>query len=272
MFQPRGIILESMNDFANPARWKYGSPSEEGFHTVVSPHNSACKITWIFRLNLSKGAKYRLQNDSLELNGAIISGQARVSCLDHSYQLNQRDSFYLPSRQSLEIEALSGLTIFIGGGPCDGKGRFYVRPYDISLPLGAIHQIHGVPPFQREVFMTVGPEDASSRLICGITEGQPGMWTSWPPHQHSKDLEEVYCYFDIPSPQFAVHFSSRKPGMVEAIHSVSSGDCVIVPEGYHPTVGIPGVKSCYFWVMVAHRPESRRYDLAVNDVNFTTAP
>jgi 5-deoxy-glucuronate isomerase len=116
--------------------------------------------------------------------------------------------------------------------------------------------------------MTINQETPGSRLICGITESEDGKWTSWPPHQHTKDLEEVYCYFDIPKPAFALHLASRKPGEVEAVHPVSDGDCVIVPEGYHPTVGMPGAKSTYFWVMVAHSKESRRYDLAVNDPNF----
>jgi 5-deoxy-glucuronate isomerase len=116
--------------------------------------------------------------------------------------------------------------------------------------------------------MTVGQTDEASRLICGITSGDEGMWTSWPPHQHTKDLEEVYCYFDIPKPKFALHLSSRESGKVEFVHPVSTGDCVIIPEGYHPTVGMPGVKSCYFWVMVAHTGQSRRYDLAVNDPEF----
>ncbi|MFW6327034.1 MAG: 5-deoxy-glucuronate isomerase, partial [Bacteroidota bacterium] len=91
---------------------------------------------------------------------------------------------------------------------------------------------------------------------------------SWPPHQHTKDLEEVYCYFDIPKPRFALHLASRKPGEVEAVHPVSTGDCVVVPEGYHPTVGAPGTKSCYFWIMAAYSQQSRRYDLAVNDPNY----
>ena len=51
----------------------------------------------------------------------------------------------------------------------------------------------------------------------------------------------------------------------ETVHPVSTGDMVVVPEGYHPTCGSPGVRSTYFWVMAAYRPESRRYDLAVND-------
>ena len=118
--------------------------------------------------------------------------------------------------------------------------------------------------------MTISQEDPGSRLICGITEGEPGQWTSWPPHQHSNDLEEIYCYFDIPHPKFALHLSSRKAGEVEEVYPVSSGDFVIVPEGYHPTVGMPGVKSCYFWIMAAFSEKSRRYDLAVNDPNFLT--
>lgn len=82
------------------------------------------------------------------------------------------------------------------------------------------------------------------------------------------NLEEVYCFFDIPKLESAFHFSSRKPGIFEFVHAVSTGDCVIIPEGYHPTCGIPGVKSCYFWVMAAHVIERRRYDLAIDDPNF----
>jgi 5-deoxy-glucuronate isomerase len=108
-------------------------------------------------------------------------------------------------------------------------------------------------------------ETPASRLINGFTWGAPGMWTSWPPHQHSAHLEEVYCYFDIPAPQFALHISSRNAGEVEAVHPVRTGSCVVIPEGYHPTVGTPGVRSSYFWVMGAHSQESRRYDLAKAD-------
>ena len=116
--------------------------------------------------------------------------------------------------------------------------------------------------------MTVAQQDEASRLICGVTEGEPGQWTSWPPHQHSADLEEIYCYFNIPKPQFALHLASRLPGQIEEVFTVSTGDFVIIPEGYHPTCGMPGVRSCYFWIMAAHQLSSRRYDLAVNDPNY----
>ncbi len=249
--------------------WKYASPEIQGLHTVVSPANSDLKTTWGFRLNLDAGSEYLLVNDLLELNGAIIMGKASLQLDAASYVLSERDSFYLPGNHHIKILAISNLIVFIGGAPCEGKGKFMVRRYDLTLPLGNIHQIHGRPPFQREVFMTISQEDPGSRLICGITEGEQGQWTSWPPHQHSNDLEEIYCYFDIPKPKFALHLSSRFQGEIEEVYPVSTGDFVIVPEGYHPTVGMPGVKSCYFWIMAAFTEKSRRYDLAVNDPNFT---
>jgi 5-deoxy-glucuronate isomerase len=257
-----------MKNRDHPANWKFTSSENEGFFQVISPDNSACKITWIFRLNLKKGNSWQLSDKKLEINGVIIQGKITIRHNDSESDLQKFDSFYIPANEHVTILANENCSIFIGGSLYEGKGSFFTRKYDLSLPMGAIHQIHGKPPYRREVFMTLAQQDEGSRLICGITMGDPGAWTSWPPHQHTKDLEEVYCYFDIPKPRSAFHFASRNNGEFEFIHPVSSGDCVIIPEGYHPTCGMPGVKSCYFWVMSAHSPDNRRYDLAVNDPKF----
>lgn len=256
-------------DLFNPANWKYTSPEEEGFHTIISPDNSACKITWVFRLNKRKGDTYTLVDGKLELNGVVIKGKVKIIYKSGEELLNRLDSFYLPSKEKVEMVFQEDTSVFIGGAVYEGLGEFFTRKFNTSLPLGNIRQVHGKPPYRRDVFMTVTQQDNASRLICGISKGEPGQWTSWPPHQHTKDLEEIYCYFDIPKPLSAFHFSSRKEGEFEFIHPVSTGDCVIIPEGYHPTAGMPGVRSCYFWVMAAHSHESRRYDLAVNDPTFT---
>jgi 5-deoxy-glucuronate isomerase len=265
---------------SGPSQWRYRSSAEPGFHTVITPENSPCRLTWIFRLNLIQGEHYVLRNDELELDACVLSGElvlehvlpeatsSRASGSSAGAErltLRKRDSFYLPAGDEARITAMGDAQVTIGGGPFDGTGSFFVRYYDPELEIGAVRQIHGEPPYQREVFLTVDPETPASRLICGITTGEPGKWTSWPPHQHSADLEEVYCYFDIPSPYFGVHFASRVPGEIEAALPVRSGDCVVIPEGYHPTVAAPGVRSAYYWVMVALRPESRRYDLAKAD-------
>ena len=252
----------------HPSRWKYPSPQKEGFHEIITPGNSDCRLTWIYRLNLSGGNKHVLQNGELELNGVVIKGTVSTVHDQGAGTMEKLGSFYLPAGERLNITAMENSSLFIGGSIYENRGRFFTRKYDLSLPLGDIHQIHGEAPYRREVFMTLAQQDEGSRLICGITIGDPGGWTSWPPHQHTGDLEEVYCYFDMDKPGSAFHFASRKAGEFEYVHPVSTGDCVIIPEGYHPTCGMPGVSSCYFWVMAAHKPESRRYDLAVNDPNF----
>ena len=159
---------------SHPKNWKYTSPDEEGFHTVVSPENSACKVSWVFRLNLPKGKTYNLANDTLELNGTVVSGKALLGHNGQSDELTGRDAFYLPAGEEIVIKAQEDLVMFIGGGPYEGVGHYFVRKYDLSLPLGDIHQIHGKHPYQREVFMTLAQQDAGSRLICGITEGENG--------------------------------------------------------------------------------------------------
>ncbi|MGC9343517.1 MAG: 5-deoxy-glucuronate isomerase [Bacteroidales bacterium] len=258
-----------MKDLSLPGNWKYTSSEEEGLHEIITPENSACKLTWIFRLNLKKGREYILVHDELELNPVSFCGDFEIGYEDEAFHLSKLDAVYLPARQKLRIKALEDINMFIGGTPYEGKGEFFVRKYDLSMPIGNIRQVHGESPFRRDVFMLVNQEVPASRMITGITTGDPGMWTSWPPHQHSNDLEEVYCYFDIPSPRSAFHFASRRPGEFETVLPVSTGDCVVIPEGYHPTLGMPGVKSSYYWIMAAHRPESRRYDLAVNDPVFS---
>ena len=107
-------------------------------------------------------------------------------------------------------------------------------------------------------------KSAKEAVFCGNFHI---IWILW---VHEKDLEEVYCYFDMPLPKFGFHISYLKSGEVEDIvtHTVHSGTMVQAPCGYHPTVASPGSRNAYLWVLAAFRPESRRYDLAINDRGF----
>jgi 5-deoxy-glucuronate isomerase len=253
----------------HPESWKYSTPNHEGWHIIADPHNSALKVLSIFRLNLAPSDKYVIYSNNLELNMAVISGSLYLSLNGSIEYLEKRDSFYLSAGDEAELRSgESGVVVYIGGAPYLGIGKSFIRKFVSDLPLGLIHQIHGEGIYSREIFMSVDPGTPASLLITGFTWGKPGAWTSWPPHQHSEHLEEVYFYFDIPEPAFALQLLSRKSGTVEFVHSVHSGDCIIIPEGYHPTVGMPGVSSSYFWIMGAHSITSRRYDLAVEDPAF----
>lgn len=254
---------------ARHQRCKFTSSQKPGFHTVITPENSPCRYLWLFRLNLESGGSHRLEGGELELSAAVIHGTVGICVGDVQEQLQRFDSFYVPGGIEAAIVAREPSVLYIGGAPCEGIGAFFTRRYDPNMPFGKIRQLQGTPPFRREVFMTVDQEVAASRLISGFTWGDEGQWTSWPPHQHDDQLEEVYCYFDIPSPKFALHISYTEPGLIEQVHPVSTGDCVVIPRGYHPTVAMPGVRSSYFWVMAAQSQASRRYDLAVPDPVLT---
>lgn len=248
--------------------WSIQSPETNGFHSVIVPETSDCKEVQVFRLNLSKGESYELETNNLEMHPVLLHGKAALS--DHQI-LNQNmdrfDSFYVPANNEIKITAIEDCVFYIAGATYEGIGEVSFRKYDPTLPIGDVHQIHGSGVGRREVMFTLAPQDSASRLIAGLTWGGEGAWTSWPPHQHENDLEEVYCYFDMPDPKFGFHISYLESGGIdEAVsHKVKSGTMVQAPCGYHPTVASPGTRNAYFWVLAAFKPSSRRYDLAVLD-------
>lgn len=249
-------------------KWRVQSPEDWGFHEVITPEKSACKEAQIFRLNLKKGDSYTLKSGKLEMHPVLISGKAQLS--GHP-ELNQHmdkfDSCYIPGGQSLTITAEEDCIFYIAGAKCEGYGKPTFRKFDPTLPIGDIHQIHGEGTGRREVMFTLAPSDPASRLLCGLTWGGEGTWTSWPPHQHEKYLEEVYCYFDMPKPKFGFHISYLKSGDVDnmVVHTVYSGTMVQAPKGYHPTAGSPGSRNVYLWVLASFSHDVRRYDLAELD-------
>lgn len=84
----------------------------------------------------------------------------------------------------MAIEAQAACVFYIGASVDEGYGTPFFRAFNLQLPLGEIHQIHGKGVGQREVFMTLNQEIQASRLIAGLTWGGNGAWTSWPPRGH----------------------------------------------------------------------------------------
>ena len=112
-----------------------------------------------------------------------------------------------------------------------------------------------------------GKTSATAGDICfsWTTNGGNGAWTSWPPHEHEKDLEEVYCYFDMDDPHFGLHLSYVEPGDTHGVvaHTVKSGTMILAPRGYHPTVAAPqnnyGCGSLLCFKLLQYNSVSQRY-------------
>ena len=171
--------------------WDVTSPESEGLHKCIQPGIQDCKAVSIYRLNLNAGSVFELESGELEMNPVLIKGKAAVSCTAFQEEMEPLDSFYITGKMTVKIQAEEECIFYIGAATCEGYGKPFFRKFQKDLPLGEIHQIHGHGVGQREVFFTLNPEVEASRLLCGLTWGGNGAWTSWPPHQHEKDLEEV---------------------------------------------------------------------------------
>lgn len=254
-------------------KWSFQSPETPGFHKVIVPGKADCRALWVYRLNLPKGKKHVLESGNLEMHPVLMHGAAKLTDGPLSGEAMKRfDSFYIPASTSTTLEALEDCVFYIAGAKYEGIGKACFRAYDSSLPIGDIHQIHGEGVGRREVMFTLDPKTPASNLICGLTWSGIGAWTSWPPHQHENDLEEAYCYFDMPAPQFGLHLSYLSSGKFEDVvaHPVHSGTMVLAPCGYHPTVASPATRNAYFWALAAFKPESRRYDVAITDPKYAS--
>jgi 5-deoxy-glucuronate isomerase len=106
----------------------------------------------------------------------------------------------------------------------------------------------------------IGANVEAGRIMAGVTFSTPGNWTSWPPHEHSKLLEEAYLFIDMPAPSFGVQFVYTDPQNPELVQVVREGDCVLMPQGYHPNVAAPGGQINFLWMMAAVKEgEDRLY-------------
>jgi 5-deoxy-glucuronate isomerase len=104
----------------------------------------------------------------------------------------------------------------------------------------------------------------AGRILAGFTRSRPGNWTSWPPHEHTKLLEELYVYFDMPPPGFGIQLVYTQPEQPEFVNLVRDGDAVLMPAGYHPNVAAPGHSINFIWMMAAHTEVADRQFGVVN--------
>ena len=116
----------------------------------------------------------------------------------------------------------------------------------------------------RQVNLLIAKNVQAGRLLVGFTHSEPGNWTSWPPHEHTKMLEEMYVYFDMPEPAYGIQLVYNDHEYPELVTVVRDGDAVLIPSGYHPNVAVPGHRIAFLWAMAAHREVEDRQFGVVN--------
>src|SRR5438132_2998840 len=185
-----------------------------GRRTAVAPGATAARYLHYGRITLGEGdAPIIFNNNDHETGLVCLSGAAKVSTAGRSFELSRYDSLYIPRDSEIQVEAS-------GDGVCDLAEMSapvtklypiqFVRYSDVRQNP-KLHMIAGKPPAERDLNILLGGNIEAGRIMAGVTFSAPGNWTSWPPHEHSRMLEEAYLFIDMPAPSFGVQFVYTNP-------------------------------------------------------------
>jgi 5-deoxy-glucuronate isomerase len=240
--------------------------AQKGRTEAFSPNNSGTRLLHYGRIILSAGdAPVRFSNGDRETVLICLKGGGSVSTGGQTYELARYDSVYVPRDESIEVKAGSaGVDLAEMSSPVTGRYPAAFVSYADVVRDSSLHFKAGGPGSSRELNILIGKNVDAGRLLAGVTFSEPGNWTSWPPHEHGEMLEEAYLYIDMPAPSFGVQFVYTDRNDPEIATMVREGDCVIMPQGYHPNVAAPGGRIGFLWFMAAHREGEDRQFGVVN--------
>ena len=235
----------------------------KGRRTAVSPGRTASRYLHYGRITLDAGdAPLKFTSDDHEVGLICLNGKAAVKANGEAFALDRYDAVYIPRDSEIEVEANgpNGCDLAEVSAPVEKRYPVKFVSYNEVRQNPKLHLIAGKPPAERDLNVLIGANVEAGRIMAGVTFSTPGNWTSWPPHEHSKLLEEAYLFIDMPAPSFGVQFVYTDPQKPELVQVVREGDCVLMPQGYHPNVAAPGGQINFLWMMAAVREgEDRLY-------------
>lgn len=197
-------------------------------------------------------------NDNEEALLFALQGSINV---DNIIKLDKFDMYYLPPGTSINASFHPNTIAFIAYSWGEVKYKPYIKRYNEGKRIKT-----GVPPYSRAVITMIGEEDPANSFIAGYVEGEPGNWTSYPPHKHD-EKPEAYIFYGL-SPGFAVQLViSDEFEEADVVHDY---DVVLIPKGYHPNFPTTINSVNYAWIIAA--PKGKR-DLTVDfHPNFKDLP
>lgn len=230
-----------------------------GRHVWVTPENSTNRHLSYARIILNKDAVW-FRNPGQETGLIVLAGSATVKVDGQAAELKQFDAVYAPRDASIEVRTDAAVDIAEFSAPVSEKHPLQVVRYADVEKDASLKFVVGSAGQQRSVSIVLGKNVEANRLLLGFTVSDPGNWTSWPPHEHARMLEEMYVYFDMPEPAFGIQLVYNNTEYPELVTPVRDGDAVLMPSGYHPNVSIPGHRISFLWCLAAHREkEDRKY-------------
>jgi 5-deoxy-glucuronate isomerase len=239
--------------------------AQTGRHLAVTPRNSSMRHLSYGRIILdSSESLVSFSNGDQETALICISGNGLVKAAGSEFALAQFDAIYVPRDSAISVSTNTSVDFAEFSADVHGKYPLKVVRYAESSQDPTMKFVAGSPGSQRELNVLIGNNVQAGRLLAGFTFSDPGNWTSWPPHEHAKMLEEMYVYFDMPAPAFGLQLVYNDTQYPELVTPVRDGDAVLMPSGYHPNVAVPGHRIAFLWAMAAHTEVADRQFGVVN--------
>jgi 5-deoxy-glucuronate isomerase len=238
---------------------------QKGRHLAVTPANSTMRHLSYGRIILETSQpSVSFSNGDRETGLICLSGTATVKTGGQQIELGKFDALYIPRDSAIEVSTRNSVDLVEFSSDVAAKYPLKVVRYTDVTKDSGLKFITGGPGSTRDLTMLIAKNVEAGRLIAGFTYSDPGNWTSWPPHEHAKMLEEMYVYFDMPGPAYGIQLVYNDTEYPELVTVVRDGDAVLMPSGYHPNVSVPGHRIAFLWAMAAHREVEDRQFGVVN--------
>ena len=239
--------------------------AQTGRHVAVTPANSTMRHLSYGRIILDPAkTSVSFSNGTQETGLICLAGNGAVKIAGNEYNLRQFDAIYIPRDSVIEVSTKTTADFAEFSAGVEGKYPLKVVRYSDVAKDPGMKFVAGIPGCRRELNLLIANNVEAGRLIAGFTASDPGNWTSWPPHEHAKMLEEMYVYFDMPEPAYGLQLVYNDTQYPELVTAVRDGDAVLMPSGYHPNVSVPGHRIAFLWAMAAHREVEDRQFGVVN--------
>ena len=233
----------------------------KGRSIAISPQNSSMKHLEYGRIILDSGVR-TAEFDTAEREVGLIclAGKCSIDVSGESNNLDQYDSIYIPRDSHVKVTTDSKVDLVECSAEVDNRYPLHVVRYSDIKNDSSLSFDTGGESNRRRVNIALGKNIEAGRIVAGFTTSEPGHWTSFPPHEHAKMLEELYVYYDMPSPAFGIQLVYSNTDEPEFVGIVRDGDAVVMPSGFHPNVSVPEHRINFVWMMAAHREiEDRQF-------------
>jgi 5-deoxy-glucuronate isomerase len=228
--------------------------SKRGRVVAATPKNSVLAHLCYGRILLDQQLdRVSFPTEDRETALLCMKGNCHVVVDGTGYDLDTYDALYIPRGSSIEVSTKTEVDLVECASDVEGDYPLQVIRYADVKKDPTLKFTAGGPSTSRHLNIIIGKNVKAGRIVAGFTRSEPGHWTSWPPHEHTKLLEEAYLYFDMPAPAFGIQMVYTKPEQPEFVQVVRDGDLVLMPAGYHPNVSAPGHPINFVWMMAAHR-------------------